>query len=200
MGIDIVHKKDRKVHRKEPKSQNVYLRLLVKLYRFLSRRTTGGNFNQVILKRLFMSRQNRPALSLARIVRQMKSRPDKTVVVVGTVTDDNRIFEVPKLKICALRVTEGARTRIIKAGGTIITFEQLAVESPLGQNTVLLQVTLSIAPLPSGCLDNSNFVTLGRLDASSRKRAPYLISLVVHRRNLFAGFLYHDERDAINVT
>ena len=49
---------------------------------------------QVILKRLFMSRQNRPALSLARIVRQMKSRPDKTVVVVGTVTDDKRIFEV----------------------------------------------------------------------------------------------------------
>ena len=47
MGIDIVHKKDRKVHRKEPKSQNVYLRLLVKLYRFLARRTTGGNFNQV---------------------------------------------------------------------------------------------------------------------------------------------------------
>lgn len=41
-----------------------------------------------------MSRQNRPALSLARIVRQMKSRPDKTVVVVGTVTDDKRIFEV----------------------------------------------------------------------------------------------------------
>ncbi|KAL5262658.1 hypothetical protein ACHWQZ_G008155 [Mnemiopsis leidyi] len=139
MGIDIVHKKDRKVHRKEPKSQNVYLRLLVKLYRFLARRTTGGNFNQVILKRLFMSRQNRPALSLARIVRQMKSRPDKTVVVVGTVTDDKRIFEVPKLKICALRVTEGARSRIVKAGGSVITFEQLAVESPLGQNTVLLQ-------------------------------------------------------------
>ncbi|XP_063677215.1 large ribosomal subunit protein eL18-like [Bolinopsis microptera] len=139
MGIDIVHKKDRKVHRKEPKSQNVYLRLLVKLYRFLSRRTTGGNFNQVILRRLFMSRQNRPALSLARITRQMKSRGDKTVVVVGTVTDDKRIFEVPKLRVCALRVTEGARTRIIKAGGTIITFEQLAVESPLGQNTVLMQ-------------------------------------------------------------
>ena len=46
-----------------------------------------------------MSRQNRPALSLARITRQMKNRGDKTVVVVGTVTDDKRIFEVSKLLI-----------------------------------------------------------------------------------------------------
>ena len=46
MGIDINHKKDRKVHRKEPVSQNVYLRLLVKLYRFLGRRT-NAKFNQV---------------------------------------------------------------------------------------------------------------------------------------------------------
>ena len=81
--------------------------------------------------------------------------------------------------MCALRVTEGARTRIIKAGGTIITFEQLAVESPLGQNTVLMQVTLSIAPLPSGYYGNSNQVTLGRLDASPRKRASYFVSSVV---------------------
>jgi hypothetical protein len=54
MGIDIVHKKDRKVHRKEPKSQNVYIRLLVKLFRFLSRRTTGGNFNKVSLRLFFL--------------------------------------------------------------------------------------------------------------------------------------------------
>jgi large subunit ribosomal protein L18e len=33
MGIDIRHNKDRKVHRTEPKSQDIYLRLLVKLYR-----------------------------------------------------------------------------------------------------------------------------------------------------------------------
>ncbi|MBO1764838.1 hypothetical protein JQN64_27050, partial [Escherichia coli] len=36
MGKDISHKHDRKVVRREPKSQDVYLRLLVKLYRFLA--------------------------------------------------------------------------------------------------------------------------------------------------------------------
>lgn len=67
MGVDIRHNKDRKVRRKEPKSQDIYLRLLVKLYRFLARRT-NSTFNQVVLKRLFMSRTNRPPLSLSRMV------------------------------------------------------------------------------------------------------------------------------------
>lgn len=61
------------------------------------------------------------------------------MVVVGTVTDDVRLLKVPKLSICALRVTEGARARILKAGGEIITFDQLALRAPTGDNTLLLQ-------------------------------------------------------------
>uniref|UniRef100_A0A5F7ZZW4 Ribosomal protein L18 n=1 Tax=Macaca mulatta TaxID=9544 RepID=A0A5F7ZZW4_MACMU len=100
MGVDIRHNKDRKVRRKEPKSQDIYLRLLVKLYRFLARRT-NSTFNQVVLKRLFMSRTNRPPLSLSRMIRKMKlpGRENKTAVVVGTITDDVRVQEVPKLKV-----------------------------------------------------------------------------------------------------
>jgi hypothetical protein len=33
---------------------------------------------------------------------------------VGTITDDTRLYEVPKLRVCALRVTETARARILK--------------------------------------------------------------------------------------
>ncbi|KAM9367126.1 large ribosomal subunit protein eL18, partial [Phaethornis superciliosus] len=66
MGIDIRHNRDRKVRRREPKSEDIYLRLLVKLYRFLARRTNSA-FNKVVLKRLFMSRSNRPPLSLSRM-------------------------------------------------------------------------------------------------------------------------------------
>ncbi|KAK3762124.1 hypothetical protein RRG08_024934 [Elysia crispata] len=140
MGIDICHKYDRKVRRTEPKSQDIYLRLLVKLYRFLARRT-NANFNKVILKRLFMSRTNRPPISISKLARMMKKegRADKIAVVVGAITDDIRIHKLPKLKICALRVTEGARGRILKAGGEIITFDQLALRAPKGQNTVLIQ-------------------------------------------------------------
>jgi large subunit ribosomal protein L18e len=140
MGIDINHKWDRKVRRTEPRSEDVYLRLTVKLYRFLARRT-NSKFNRIILKRLFMSRINRPPISIAKINRLMKKpgREGKIVVVVGNVTDDHRIFSVPKMTICALRFTEKARARILKAGGEIITFDQLALRAPLGQNTLLIQ-------------------------------------------------------------
>ncbi len=38
---------------------------------------------------------------------------DKTAVLIGTITDDVRLFEVPKLTVVALRVTETARARIL---------------------------------------------------------------------------------------
>lgn len=39
---------------------------------------------------------------------------DKIAVIVGTVTDDVRLFDVPKLRVVALRFTETARARILK--------------------------------------------------------------------------------------
>ncbi|XP_058055334.1 large ribosomal subunit protein eL18 isoform X2 [Anopheles bellator] len=141
MGIDINHKWDRKVRRTKPKSLDVYLRLLVKLYRFLYRRT-HKKFNKIIMRRLFMSRTNRPPISLGRVTNLMKHRgkDEKSVaVVVGTVTNDIRKLTMPKLNVCALRVTEKARERILAAGGKILTFDQLALLAPTGKNTVLMQ-------------------------------------------------------------
>merc|ERR1711972_905217 len=101
-------------------------------------------------KRLFMSKINRPPLSIARLARNMKraGNAEKIAVCVGTVTNDIRIFDVPKMTVCALRVTEKARERILKAGGRvmcrerlrtnncspgeIMTFDQLAVRAPTG--------------------------------------------------------------------
>merc|ERR1711868_197776 len=130
----------RKVRRTEPKSKDIYLRLLVKLYRFLARRTEA-KFNKVVLKRLYMSRVNRPPMSVARVSRMMKKpgRDGKTAVVVGTVTDDLRLHKIPKLSLCAMHVTARARERILKAGGEVLTFDQLALKAPKGQNTVLMQ-------------------------------------------------------------
>ncbi|GAA55611.1 large subunit ribosomal protein L18e [Clonorchis sinensis] len=139
-GIDICHKYDRKVVRHNPKSDDVYLRLLVKAYKFLARRTKS-KFNKIVMRRLFMSKINRPPLSIARLLRLMKKpgRENKIAVCVGTITNDLRIREVPKLTVCALKVTAGARERILRAGGEIITFDQLAKRSPLGRGTVLIQ-------------------------------------------------------------
>lgn len=87
-----------------------------------------------------MSRINRPPVSLSRIVGQTKdSNEGKTVVVVGTITDDNRLLKVPKLTIAALRFTATARARVLAAGGEALTLDQLALRAPTGSNTLLLR-------------------------------------------------------------
>lgn len=140
MGIDICHKYDRKVRREAPKSVDPELLLLVKLYRFMARRTKS-KFNQIVLKRLCMSRTNRPPMSLSKLIHHMKheERKDKIAIVVGTITDDLRVHTIPKLRICALHITERARSRILQSGGEILTFDQLALKQPRGKNTVFLQ-------------------------------------------------------------
>ena len=47
--------------------------------------------------------------------------------MVGTVTDDKRMLEVPKLTIAALRFTETARARILEKGGKCLTLDQLVL-------------------------------------------------------------------------
>ncbi|CAL9237301.1 unnamed protein product, partial [Arabidopsis halleri] len=76
-------------------------------------------------------------VSLSRLIRYMDGKDGKIAVLVGTVTDDVRVDDVPALIVTALRFTERARARIHKAGGECLTFDQLALRAPLGQNTVL---------------------------------------------------------------
>ena len=100
-------------------------------------RRTDANFNKVVLKRLFMSRINRPPVSVSRLVKSAKE--GKTLVVVGKVTDDSRLLEVPKLSVAALTVSKTAKARILKAGGEVLTLDQLALRAPTGSNTVLVR-------------------------------------------------------------
>ena len=53
--------------------------------------------------------------------------------MVGTVTDDARLLEVPKINVAALRFTETARARIVKAGGKCLTLDQLILSAPTGK-------------------------------------------------------------------
>ena len=137
MGIDLkAGGRVKSTARKTSLSTNPYIALLIKLYKFLSRRTTA-KFNKVILKRLMMVRRLRGPISLRKLIKNNKE--GKISVVVGSVTDDLREMEVPKMRVCALKFTETARARIVKAGGECLTFDQLALQAPLGQGTVLLR-------------------------------------------------------------
>mmetsp|Transcript_39848 Transcript_39848/g.65830 ORF Transcript_39848/g.65830 Transcript_39848/m.65830 type:complete len:187 (+) Transcript_39848:76-636(+) len=138
MGIDIIAGGRVKTKKRAVKSENPYVRLLCKLYKFLARRS-DSKFNKVIFKRLNMSRRNRPPLSLSKLAKCMEGKEGKIACLVGTVTDDKRLYEVPKLTVCATRFTETARASIVKAGGECLTFDALALRAPLGQGTVLLR-------------------------------------------------------------
>ena len=62
---------------------------------------------------------------------------DKIVTVVGKVTNDSRLEEIPAgIKVCALNFTTTARARIEGAGGECLTFDQLALREPKGDNCV----------------------------------------------------------------
>lgn len=125
--------------RTAPASKNVYLALLVKLYRFLARRT-DSRFNKTVLRRLYQSRTNRPPVSLSRLASYVnESNAKSTIVTVGTVTDDERLLQVPKISVAALRFTQSARARIIKAGGECLTLDELATRAPTGSNTLLIR-------------------------------------------------------------
>lgn len=104
---------------------------LAQLFKFLSRRT-DSSFCKTILRRLVASRTMRPPVSLSKMIRHLGSKTSRTVVVVGTVTDDMRTLEVPQLEIAALRFTEAARARITKAGGSCLTIDELIMKSPSG--------------------------------------------------------------------
>ncbi len=141
MGIDL-YKKGRiqsKVGR-DTTTTNLYHRLLIKLYKFLGRRTES-KFNKIIHKRLNQSRTTRYPVSISKLTKHAndEKKKNKILVIVGNVLNDERLVTVPKLKICALRVTEEARRRIVKAGGEVLTFDQLAKIAPLGENTILLR-------------------------------------------------------------
>ena len=72
---------------------------------------------------------------------EKKKGNDCIFAVVGTVTDDTRLIDVPELKVCALKFTEKARERITAAKGKCITFDQLAINRPNGENVILLRGT-----------------------------------------------------------
>merc|ERR1711939_845529 len=96
MGVDLDRHHVSSGHRKAPHSDSPYLKLLHELFSFLARRT-DSKFNQTVLRRLRMSKVNRPPISLSKICAvtnnpsSAKAYEGKIRAVVGAVTDDDRL-------------------------------------------------------------------------------------------------------------
>lgn len=137
MGLQVIKsRKKNSIKRTVTRSKNLYIDLLIKIYRFLAKKTKS-KFNVVVFKRLFTSRSHQSHISLSRLVRYLK--PGKIIVIVGKILNDERNTSFPKMTICALKFSSSARERIIENGGKIITFDQLAKINPTGKDTLLLR-------------------------------------------------------------
>ena len=121
-------------------TSNDYHQLLIKLYKFLARRTESS-FNRIVFERLNHSRTTRYPMSISKLAKVANSeeKRSKILVLVGNVLDDERMIVVPKMRVCALKFSEDARRRILKAGGEVFTFDQLAKMEPEGTNTLLVR-------------------------------------------------------------
>merc|ERR1712100_164311 len=106
----------------------------------MSRRTDSKVW-AVILRRLVASRTNKPPLSLSKLIKHhmIPNKEKTTAVVVATVTDDERVLNVPKMTVAALKFTEAARARITKAGGTCMTLDELVKKNADGKGMHLLR-------------------------------------------------------------
>uniref|UniRef100_A0A3Q4GUH7 Large ribosomal subunit protein uL15/eL18 domain-containing protein n=1 Tax=Neolamprologus brichardi TaxID=32507 RepID=A0A3Q4GUH7_NEOBR len=87
---------------------NTYLRILVKLCKFLAH-PLNGHFKKLIPRRFLMSSTKRSRIA---IIHLQKSLPLSAA-------------------LCTLRITNGACVRMLKAG-VQMTFDQLALASPKG--------------------------------------------------------------------
>ena len=116
MGVDLDHRVQRK-QRQQPQTVDAEMKKLHDLYSFLARRT-GNDFNAKIAHKLCLSRTNRRPLSVSRLQTALEGKEEETIaVVVGKITNDERLLKLNKMKICALKFTETARARILAAGG-----------------------------------------------------------------------------------
>ena len=90
---------------RKTKTTNTYIKTLIKLYSFLARRTES-KFNTTVHKRLNQSRLNRYPLSISRITKTLGQDKapvaegqtkfnSRILAVVGSVTNDTRLLNVP---------------------------------------------------------------------------------------------------------
>lgn len=87
-----------------------------------------------------MSNTNRPSVSISTVAKHLGARKDTPIaVIVGTVTNDERLAIVPKMVVAALKFTKTAHARIVQAGGEALTLDQLALRAPKGEKTLLLR-------------------------------------------------------------
>lgn len=111
--------------RKAPRTEN---NNIVRLHEFFSKivRASGEEAPVVIMKiakRLTMSNRNRPPVKVSKIAEELGDS-GKVAVLVAKVLDDERVLQLPAMKIVALQWSRSVQRKIEANGGSIHTLDQ----------------------------------------------------------------------------
>lgn len=114
-----------KSRRSAPRTKN---NNIVRLHEFFSKIVSASGENadltvMKIAKHLTMSKRNRPAVKLSKVVEEVAAT-GKVAVVVAKILDDERVLEIPAVKIVALQWSKTAQQKIEANGGSISTLDQ----------------------------------------------------------------------------
>ncbi|EPR78747.1 60S ribosomal protein L18 [Spraguea lophii 42_110] len=105
-----------------PRTKNVFYQSLFSLYKKVCENTENEIVHK-ITKRLTMSRTERHPLKLSNIIEQANGK--EIVVFVGKVLDDDKILEIPKITIVALKISKQAKEKLTLNGGEFYTLDKL---------------------------------------------------------------------------
>lgn len=124
--------------KKQTRSKNVYLQALCDFYSRVAENTSVLALKK-IAKRLKMSGSNRQPVKISKVVEELNGSLDKVAVIVGKVLDDDRMIELPPVKIIALQWSKGVQEKVEKYNGSIATLDQLFKLVPYMDDICLME-------------------------------------------------------------
>lgn len=105
-------------------SRNIYRQSLINLYSRIAKHSSNLDV-QRIAARLRMSNTARHPVNVRRLASEHEKEPEKILVVVSKVLDDETLFTIPKMKVVCLDISRSARAKIEKFGGEVYTLDCL---------------------------------------------------------------------------
>jgi large subunit ribosomal protein L18e len=118
-------------------SKNPELKALRTLFETVARKSTHIEYRTIAL-RLAKSNTGRPPVTLKRLVEMTEPCHHKLAVVVGKVIGDDRVVEIPhRINVACLAVSDSARKKIEKYGGSVHTLDEIFKLAPTPEAMVL---------------------------------------------------------------
>merc|ERR1711936_173756 len=138
MGKDIGRTNLLQKNTAQYKGSNLYHKVAINTLNFVAENSKSPIVTK-LRDAMNKSRRFRGAVSLKTVAKTALAYPDKLIVVAGSVCDDLRIHDMPKVNLCCLKYSASAERRITSSNGVILTLEEALARDPLMKNCIFMR-------------------------------------------------------------